>query len=49
MSTQAFGACRLTERSRPGPGKEIADTVRKNDLVQASNVHVGLKRRYMYI
>ena len=30
---QAFGAGRLTERGRPGVGKERVDTVRKNESV----------------
>ena len=47
ISTQAIGAGRITERGRPGTGKERVDTVRKNErecyFVQVSGV--GLKRR----
>ena len=48
---QALGVGRLTERGRPGAGRERVDTVRKNEtvcyFVQASDVHVhvGLRRR----
>ena len=52
ISTQAFGVGRLAERGRPGAGKERVDMVRKNErvcyFVQASDVHIGLKRRNMY-
>ena len=47
ISTQAFGAGRITERGRPGAGKKRVGTVRDNErvcyLVQVSDV--GLKRR----